>query len=120
MKPNRSIRSGSTDRTSQYIESGFIITVNDLDEKALGNSRENISLPYIYPNPFVEKAIISLPESFELPYSLSITDISGKAVRITEKIYSRNYELLRGELPEGIYLIEIRGNRNYRGRIIIQ
>ena len=74
----------------------------------------------IHPSPFTTKTFIEFPNPENDEYSIYITDISGKRVRTISKITSENYELKREGLKQGIYLIEIIGEKIFRGRIIIK
>jgi len=47
-------------------------------------------------------------------------DLSGKVWRMMEHITSSEYILEKGELVEGLYFIELRGPKTYRGKIIIE
>jgi ELWxxDGT repeat protein len=74
----------------------------------------------IFPNPFSDKAIIQLPISRNYCYDLVITDLTGKVIRSIGKITGNSYELDRENLPSGLYIIELRGQDIYRGKIIIE
>jgi hypothetical protein len=73
----------------------------------------------IYPNPFTNKTLIEFPNPNLDNYKLIITHISGKTVRIIESIKTNKVEFEKGVLSEGFYLIELRGEKVYRGRFII-
>jgi hypothetical protein len=47
-------------------------------------------------------------------------DLAGKVVKVINNINGSSYEMNRGDLPEGLYLIELRGPTIYRGKIIIE
>lgn len=74
----------------------------------------------IYPNPFNNKTIIEFKNPSSEPIRLTITDLSGKVVRIVENISSTSYELDREGLVQGFYFIELRGGTIYRGKILIE
>ena len=58
------------------------------------------------------------PESH--PYTLYVSDLSGKMCRILNEINTSEFILERGELKEGFYFIELRGAKIYRGKVIIE
>ncbi len=74
----------------------------------------------IYPNPFSNSTTIKFPNPNFEEYQLIITDISGKVVRLISNITSNKVSLYRDNLSKGFYLIELRGSRIYRGKILIQ
>jgi hypothetical protein len=85
-----------------------------------GYYNTSISPVNIFPNPFKDKATIQFPNSQGYSYDLVIMDLTGKIVRIIININGSSYELNKGNLPEGLYLIELRGPTIYRGKIIIE
>jgi len=74
----------------------------------------------IYPNPFNNKTIIEFPNPSNEPFKLTLTDLSGKVVRIINNITDSLYELDREGLSNGFYFIELRGEKTYRGKILIE
>ena len=74
----------------------------------------------IYPNPFSNSTIIEFPEPTTGHYTLILTDILGKKRRIINHITGSKYELKRGNLEKGLYLIEMRCVKVFRGRVLIQ
>ena len=95
----------------------------------------------IYPNPFSEYTTISIP-NFELQTSnskLVLTDIAGKTIRtitnpqtviasegsgnrshLASGYNNAQFVIDRGNLKPGIYFVELRGDRVYRGKLIIE
>lgn len=74
----------------------------------------------IYPNPFNDKTIIEFQNPSSEPFRLTLTDLSGKVVRIVDNITDSIYELDREGLSKGFYFIELRGGNLYRGKILIE
>ncbi len=81
--------------------------------------RDNGNLK-IYPNPFNDNTIIEFYNPNNTSYLLTIKDLSGNVVRIIDNITQSYYELDRGNLATGFYLIELTGKNIYRGKIIIE
>ncbi|KPK85672.1 MAG: hypothetical protein AMS27_06655 [Bacteroides sp. SM23_62_1] len=73
----------------------------------------------IYPNPFNRSTTLRWNNPEGNAYTLYITDLSGKVYRVVEDINTSEYVLKKGELPSGLYLIELRGSEIYRGKIIL-
>ncbi|KKK54542.1 hypothetical protein LCGC14_3083660, partial [marine sediment metagenome] len=73
----------------------------------------------IYPNPFSERTTVEFPNMQMSEYSVFVRDLSGKAV-LTEVTRSNRVVIERRDLSPGIYFIEIRGEKIYRDRLVIQ
>jgi len=73
-----------------------------------------------YPNPFSESTNILFNNPEGHNYTLSVTDMSGKICRIVNNISSSEYILDRESLVEGIYFVELRGPKIFRGKLIIE
>ena len=61
----------------------------------------------IYPNPFTESTIVSIP-NIKSNYTLTLYDVTGQKVLEKEDLSERTYELERGLLSKGIYFLEIK------------
>jgi hypothetical protein len=89
----------------------------------IGINKSNIPVGYrnleCFPNPFIEFTVINLDNTTGYPYTLYITDLTGKLVRMEKNIPAGTYILEKKGLKEGYYLIVIRGSINYLGRICV-
>ena len=74
----------------------------------------------IHPNPFNDFTTLTFNNPEGQSYTLFITDLSGKVLRILENITTSGFVLERGELKEGLYFVELRGTKLYRGKILIE
>ena len=74
----------------------------------------------VYPNPMSEYAIIEFASNPPEGSVLVVFDISGKAVRELSSFKGNRIVVFKDELPPGLYLIEINGNHQYRGKLIIE
>ncbi len=74
----------------------------------------------IHPNPVADRAVILFRNPGNEPYRLSIMDLSGKVVYRVDDIYTDQIEFTRGDLPSGLYLVELRGPDVMRGRMMIR
>jgi hypothetical protein len=74
----------------------------------------------IFQNPFNDYTILNFDNPDGFPYILYVMDLSGKVCRISDDIKTSEYLLERGDLSQGFYFIELRGNNIYRARIIIE
>ena len=73
----------------------------------------------IFPNPFQEWTSISFPNPNHEGHLLIIRDLTGKVVKQINDITENQVEINRGNLPSGMYVIELRGEQIFRGKIII-
>ncbi len=112
------IRSMDNGKGRLYCEKTFVIVVNDLIETGIDDVKNKTML--VYPNPFTRETNILFPNRGNSEYTLFIRDLSGKTVRIISDITSSRYVLHRDNLAGGYYLIELRGDRVFRGRIVVE
>ena len=99
-------------------------SVSNIDDYSSGptdiDEFDNSEEIQIYPNPFFDKTRIYMPEEIANgEYSIKITDISGKRILLDEKVKTKVYTLYRNNLPNGIYFVEITGDKTYRKKLII-
>ena len=114
LKNNRWYRFGQMSRKEKV----FTIIVNDLIEGGFDDVYStNLR---VYPNPFDESTTILFNNPESDIYTLYITDLSGKLCRIVNDITTSEFVLERGDLEQGIYFLELRGPRIYKGKIVIE
>jgi len=51
---------------------------------------------------------------------MTLMDLSGKLVRLEDNITSEEFILKREGLNNGMYLFELRGEKIFRGKIILE
>ncbi len=73
----------------------------------------------IIPNPCSESTTIRFTNPENKSYRLNIIDLSGKVVRSLE-VNEPEFVLNRDNLEKGYYIIELRGDSLYRGKLIIE
>jgi hypothetical protein len=73
----------------------------------------------IFPNPFSEYAVISLPES-AVTRRIELFDMYGRMIRLENSPRSGLFRLERKDLPGGTYVIRIHADHIYTSRIIIR
>jgi hypothetical protein len=74
----------------------------------------------IYPNPVHEAATIRFNNPGGGNYTLVITDLSGKIVRIARDIHGDEFVLHRNDLGSGFYQVELAGRETFRAKLIIE
>jgi hypothetical protein len=90
------------DEIQQYFNSCFSsypLSVND--PQLISNSVK------VYPNPFHDYTIMSLPSVKQNTFEITIYNVLGKTVRSIKNISSGNFILMRNELPAGTYFYKI-------------
>ena len=96
-----------------------MILIIDVDETT-GLPVLNSGTVKAFPNPFRHSTTLTFPNPSGEPHRLLLTDLSGKVCRIVDEIKTSEYVMKKGNLEKGLYFIEIRGDRTFRGKIIIR
>ena len=73
-----------------------------------------------HPNPFNETTTLTINNPEGYSYILYVMDLSGKVCRIVIDINTSDYVLKKGDLKEGMYFLELRGVKIYRGKIVVE
>jgi hypothetical protein len=73
----------------------------------------------IFPNPFDNTTTIEFPNADNSEYSMTVTDIMGKIV-MEDKISSGSIFLNRNALESGMYFIELKGEKDFIGKLFIE
>ncbi|KPK85043.1 MAG: hypothetical protein AMS27_08380, partial [Bacteroides sp. SM23_62_1] len=123
-KPPYQIQAGNT-MFIQFITDQSItgegFTANFWTDQSSGlNDMPDDKQLIIYPNPFRGHTQIKFPDPVGEEYTLTVTDISGKVIKIIDNITEPLINLDFGGLSKGIYLLELRGSRIYRGKIVLE
>ena len=74
----------------------------------------------IYPNPFSQSTSIEFPNPGNRQYKLLGLDLTGKLMYMDESIHGEKIVLERRNLSSGYYIIELRGDKLYRGTMVIE
>lgn len=70
------------------------------------------------PNPFNDKTVLSFNNPNNLTYSLSIYSVNGELVK-HRTINTSSIEIERDGLSDGLYFIELKGNKILKGMLVI-
>ncbi len=73
----------------------------------------------VYPNPIKTSAAIIFPYEPGQEYSLSVIDITGQTI-YSQPVFSGGIEFDRGNLSDGVYILQVRGKKTYRKKIIVE
>ena len=74
----------------------------------------------IYPNPMKIESRIEFPNENNNTYRLVVVDASGRVVRIIENITNNNITIDREQLKPGIHIINIEGEKIYKGKLLVK
>ncbi len=85
-----------------------LVNTNELDEALHLN---------LYPNPTSADVAIQLPDTNQ-SFDLMVRDLTGKLVFSTTKITGNIYTLNSELLNSGVYLIELKGENTYFGKVV--
>ena len=122
VKPLPCLPSGGGIKADEYPYSHSMSNIDD--NRLQTTSSENFnSLSddlVIYPNPFNESAIVRFENFSGSVYTVAITDLSGKICRIVNDVRTTDFVLEKEDLIPGFYIIELRGEKILRGKIIIE
>ena len=74
----------------------------------------------ISPNPFSTKTTIEFNNPNHSNYKLSVFSISGNKVFEMDNIKSDKIEFEKDNLPKGVYLVELKGEKVFRGKMVVK
>ena len=74
----------------------------------------------IYPNPVTDRAVISFSNPENDTYQLLVYSLTGKVMKVMDDIRDDRIEFKREDLPNGLYMLELRGPKIYRGKMMIK
>jgi len=103
-----------------YSQSISNIEDNGIADQGIDDINSDFKILKIYPNPFSDKTTIFIDNSDMRGYTLRIKDITGNIVKEVNNIKTNKIELYRNNLPCGFYIIELKGNYLYKGKVIIK
>ena len=104
---------------SAFCEVVFLIQVTDVDETT-GLAVTEAGQVRVYPNPFSHSTTVVFPNPNGTNYRMYLMNISGKVVRTQTEITTSRFYIERGDLENGIYFLELRGEKTYRGKVVVE
>jgi hypothetical protein len=110
--------SGNKAGTGPYSQSMSNIEDNRL--KVGLNNLKSAGQLTIFPNPFNEMTILKFPNPENKMFRLKVMDLTGKILRDINGISGSDYVLERDYLEKGYYIIELSGDKIYRGKIVVE
>ncbi len=119
-KDSCSIRVRSTDsgEDSLFTEKQFTIRITDVLETGAKVMMQHEVR--IYPNPFRHSVTIDFSSEEGKPYTMILRDLTGKALRLEKDIRTGRVVMERGRLAPGCYILELKGERIFRGKLVVE
>ncbi|MFT5246912.1 MAG: hypothetical protein ACI9RU_000744 [Litorivivens sp.] len=99
--------------TLNYIADECISTVG-VNQMALSKDIQ------VFPNPFVEQTEIQFSNLARIPFTLELTDLSGRVVRKESGIVGSTVMIDRQDLEAGTYYFVLTGDYSYTGKLTVQ
>lgn len=90
------------------------------EETVVGIDELNSNDLIIYPNPFSDHTTILFLNPTGYPFKLILSDLSGRIIKLLDRITNNEITLSRDNLPKGVYLLELKGIEIYHGKIVIE
>lgn len=102
----------------------FVHSLSNLEDNRL-QSTNGISMPAIaklnvFPNPMSNETTIRFDNPKSNKYDLIIYDMRGCQVRVYSNICSDQFLLKKDNLKSGYYLLELKGDNTFRGRLMVE
>lgn len=97
----------------------YLLKIDSLGAVNINNVNIQVQNLNIHPNPMKNSTVISFGNQNNNEYQLLITDITGKTVRIINNIRGNKVKIYKQDLNSGLYIVEIRGEKIYRSKMII-
>ncbi len=95
----------------------------DINVTSVGISENHFpAVLKIYPNPFSETATIEILDGASGSYELKLFDITGneiQSIRLNDATSKQSLTIKRDNLVQGMYFIELIGEKNYFGKLIV-
>lgn len=100
---------GHIEESPDTYDMKFTVTINEGDDNSL----------YIFPNPFTNHTTVRFNNPSHLPFQVNIYNLFGGKVFTIERISSDEIVLENLPLSSGIYIIELKGHKTLKGKMII-
>ncbi len=73
----------------------------------------------VYPNPVIDEAKLVFDNAANDEFTLVVMDVTGKEYRYQENVTGTEISFSRGDLPPGIYIVQLRGARVMNTKMVI-
>ena len=74
----------------------------------------------IYPNPFSDQTTIRFTNPKHSEYRMTIIDLTGKKIMLRDNIREESVQIYRNDLKPGYYIVELRGEKFFIGRMVVK
>jgi ligand-binding sensor domain-containing protein len=97
-----------------------IIHLNrEIQTKTDQNSR-HLKEPTVFPNPFEVSTTIAFPNDNKKAYLFILQDLYGTEIKTISDITDNKLILMREDLPPGLYIFELIGEKKYSGKLLVE
>jgi hypothetical protein len=116
---------GGLAATGYFYHSGemlnfYLVKMTGDGTVGIAGIKDEQSVLMVFPNPVTSTATVQFPNPKQTAYQLKVKNINGQTVRETHQIRGNQVIFEKGDLPKGIYFIELSGEQTYKGKIIIE
>ena len=79
-----------------------------------GNTTKFVQL---FPNPDANTAVVNIPGTGHQQLSITVYDAAGKQVRHYPHVHGPTFTFSRGDLPHGLYLMQVQNEQRILGHV---
>jgi hypothetical protein len=84
------------------------------------NINNEESLVKVFPNPLKSSAVVQFPNPNNTSCSFRLSNINGQTVQEVRQLTGSQFVIEKGDLPPGVYFLELRSDKIYRRKIVIK
>lgn len=97
-----------------------LLTSAPFERTVTGLSSLKMYAAAMFPNPMQTQTRLEFDNPNGSPYMLTIRDVAGRVVREVDDIRESSYRISRENLPTGIYLVSLSGEKQFVGKLVIE
>jgi len=98
----------------------YLIKMNQNGVVGVENNIAEESAISVFPNPMTSYTRIAFSNDNNELFDVIISDINGRVVREMNRLSGNSVEIEKGNLPIGMYFIEIKADKIYREKLMIK
>ena len=92
-------------------------TILGIPAPKTGMTKEDLM---VFPNPASKSFAVNFDNPDHKPYTIYLTDMNGRVSQTIEKVSTGTFVINSGLLPKGTYIVEVVGEKKYKGRVVIE
>ena len=117
----------TTDTEYTYTVSAYDAAGNESAQSASASATPGVGVNNltagqlnIYPNPVINTATIEFLNPNNRNFTLNITNLNGQVVKTITNITNNKVMIEKGNLPSGVYFIELLGDKYQHGVVVVE